>query len=307
METKAKKSLGQHWLKEEKYLDLIVDTADPTADEIVLEIGPGTGLLTEKLLKLAGKVIAVEKDHELVDSLRKKFKEEIKNSKIDIIEKDILDFDPTSCFSSSREFPRPKGAERLAVSPPQPLGNGSPANPSALSPAHKKSSYKIVANIPYYITGAILKKFLTAGHQPEKMVLLVQKEVAERIVARDGKESILSISVKVYGKPRLVLKVPAGAFSPPPKVDSAILEIKNISKNFFTKEKIEEKAFFRVVRVGFSSKRKTLLNNLGALFGRKETQIGLKNCQIAENTRAERLTLPNWLCITREFTKAAKK
>ena len=275
----AKKSLGQHWLKEEKYLNAIVDAAHPSTDDVILEIGPGTGLLTEKLLKLSGKVIAVEKDRELITGLREKFKNEIKEGKLDLIEKDILDFDPSTKL---RTF-----------------------GPEALKSYNLP--YAIVANIPYYITGAIIKKFLTTDHQPRKMTILVQKEVAERIVARDGKESVLSISIKAYGEPRLIGKVPAGAFSPPPKVDSAIIEIANISKKLFLDAKIQEKSFFKVVRVGFSSKRKTLLNNFGALFGRNDTKIMLKQCQIAENTRAERLTLENWLCLTKEFTKITKK
>ena len=178
----AKKSLGQHFLKSERALSSIIESAKISPGETILEIGPGLGVLTEKLLDAGAKVIAVEKDDSLFVFLKEKFGE-----KINLIHEDILDFDSND------------------------LGK-----------------YKIVANIPYNITGAILEKFLSADNQPESMVLLVQKEVAERIVARNNKESILSISVKAYGDPKYIEKVLAGSFVPAPNVDSAIILIKNM-------------------------------------------------------------------------------
>jgi 16S rRNA (adenine1518-N6/adenine1519-N6)-dimethyltransferase len=163
--------------------------------DIVIEIGPGKGALTEKLLERAGKVIAIEKDCELVKFLQEKFKKEIENGKLELIEGDILKLRITN---------------------------------------YELRKYKLIANIPYNITGAIIKKFLTEENQPEKMVLLVQKEVAERIVARDGKESILSLSVKAYGEPKYIMKVSKRFFSPEPKVDSAIIAINNISRGRFS-------------------------------------------------------------------------
>ncbi len=148
--------------------------------------------------------------------------------------------------------------------------------------------YKLVANIPYYITGASIRKFLESDCQTECMTLLVQKEVAERIVARDQKESILSISVKAYGDPSIISKVPKRYFTPEPKVDSAIIHIGNISKNNF--KKVTEKAFFKVVKAGFAQKRKTLGKNL--------SQIGAKLPNwLSEKVRAEDIKLSDWFSI----------
>ncbi len=229
---KAKKSLGQNFLTSQSAVSKIVDTADPRGDDIILEIGPGKGVLTKKLLFFAGKVVAVEKDDNLFEFLKEKFKKEIEANKLDLIHGDILDFDP-NIFSF-----------------------------------YKDLNHKLVANIPYNITGAILKKFLSAETQPELMVLMVQKEVAERIVAKDKKESILSLSVKIYGEPKYIQTVKAGSFSPAPKVDSAILLIENISRGGFVNGRHgvstleREMRFFEILRAGFKSKRKKLVSNL---------------------------------------------
>ena len=156
--------------------------------------------------------------------------------------------------------------------------------------------YKIIANIPYYITSRFLRTFLESDCQPSLMVLMVQKEVAERIVAkgklarRRGGESLLSISVKTYGRPEIIRKVPAGYFSPAPKVDSAVIKISGISKNFF--QDIGEKKFFETVKKGFSQKRKMLINNL------KAKKDDFTACNIDEKARAENLSLEQWKCLT---------
>ena len=267
---RAKKALGQHFLKSQSIVSDIVNAGNINTNDIVLEIGPGKGILTEKLLSCAGKIIAVEKDKELVEYLKEKFKEEIESEKLTLINKDILDFDITSY-------------SLLTI------------------------NYKLVANIPYYITAAIIKKFLITPHQPEHMVLLVQKEVAQRIVARPeqgrrarGKESVLSISVKAYGTPRYIKKVPARYFSPPPGVDSAILSIEGISKDFF--RDIDEEKFFTVVKTGFAHKRKLLIRNIEPL---TEDKRGLKEifklCDIPEKTRAEDISLQDWKCLTQKI------
>ena len=224
---KAKKSLGQNFLKSKPALNMMCSAGEVNEKDIILEIGPGKGALTEKLLKKVEKVIAVEKDRGLVIFLIEKFKNEIENGKLELIEGDILGFNIVDYLLPT-------------------------------------TSYKLIANIPYNITGAILKKFLAgdppADGQPTKMVLLVQKEVAERIVARDGKESILSLSVKAYGEPKYIMKVSKRFFSPQPKVDSAIIVINNISRKKFAG--VSEKKFFEVVRAGFAHKRKVLIKNL---------------------------------------------
>ena len=156
----------------------------------------------------------------------------------------------------------------------------------------KDGGYKVVGNIPYYITGALFKKFLAAPHQPSTLVFLIQKEVAERI-ARSAKESILSLSVKAYGTPKYIKTVPAGAFSPPPKVDSAILAVENLSRKNFKNAAHEEK-FFMLVKKGFAQKRKFLSSNLGP----SHSNI-LQNVGVNPKARAEDVPLGAWLEISR--------
>ncbi len=165
----------------------------------------------------------------------------------------------------------------------------------ALPPECREGVWKLVANIPYYITGALLKKFLSGENQPSHLVFLIQKEVAERI-ARSKKESILSLSVKAYGEPRYVKTVPAGAFSPPPKVDSAILAVKNISRKHFSSPK-EEERFFALLHAGFGAKRKLLASNLKPLLGEGATER-LERAGIPRNARAEDVPLGAWLTLS---------
>ncbi len=254
---KAKKHLGQNFLKSGKALRDIILAAKISEKDTVVEIGPGKGALTTKILESAGKVIAIEKDRDLIPGLTEAFQEDIKNKKLVLLEDDILTFDLTKL---------PK-------------------------------KYKVVANIPFYITGAILEKFLESDHQPECMALIVQKEVAERVVARDGKESILSMSVRVFGEPKFVGKIPARYFSPEPKVDSAILLIENIKNMLKNKEKDE---FFKFVKAGFSQKRKTLLKNLTGLGIKRELlEEKFKELNIDPTIRAEKLSLQTWLSLIR--------
>ncbi len=160
-------------------------------------------------------------------------------------------------------------------------------------------AYIVAANIPYYITGEIIRKFLETATPPRALALLVQKEVAQRI-ATDAKESILSLSVKAYGRPKLVAKVPRGNFSPPPSVDSAILLVDNISKKFF--DGISEKAFFDCLHAGFASRRKFLANNLGVKFGKTETARALAACDINAKARAEDVPLEKWKCLVQNIS-----
>ena len=260
---KAKKYFGQHFLTSQKALFYMVSAGGIHKDDLVLEIGPGKGVLTEKLLELAGKVIAIEKDAELIPLLKERFAKELESGRLEILPKDILKFDPEIL----REYKKP---------------------------------YKLIANIPYYITGAIIEQFLGASHQPERMVLLIQKEVAERIIARDqlsgnlgGKQSILSIAVSVYGTPKIISKVPAGAFFPSPKVDSAIISIKNISRKFF--DGMSEQKFFEVLKFCFSRKRKQLLGSLTEYLGDRTKALSvLQKAGISEKARPETLLKEDW-------------
>jgi 16S rRNA (adenine1518-N6/adenine1519-N6)-dimethyltransferase len=251
---KAKKSLGQHFLNSQEALLRIIEAAVFLEGEFVLEIGPGQGVLTEKLLEISSKVVAVETDSRMVNFLQHKFGKEIRNGKLVLIEKNILELDPLELKN---------------------YGN----------------SYKIVANIPYYITGEILRQFLSADFKPKGAVLLIQKEVAERIVVKDSKQSILSVSVAVFGKASSAGVVKAEDFIPAPKVDSEILVIEEINNDFF--REVDEKKFFETVRRGFSHKRKVLLNNF-----EKEDRIKiedyLKSKNLSLKIRAEKLTITDW-------------
>lgn len=263
---KAKKSLGQNFLKAKSVVYEIIKTANLNSKDIVLEAGPGKGILTQSLLQTAGKVIAVEKDDNLILFLQKKFAKEIKNNKLALVKGDILDFD----------------FKKYGL---------------------KNGNYKIVANIPYYITGKFLRKTLSSDIQPSKMILLLQKEVAERI-AKSGKGSILSISVKAYGEPKYVKTVKAGNFNPAPKVDSAILFIDNISREFFTEHKgqsfvesfngISEEYFFKIVKTGFAHKRKFLISNLRDFMDKENLEKIFERIKINKKTRAENLSVEEW-------------
>ena len=252
---KAKKSLGQNFLNSDGALDAIVKAGRVVKGDTVLEIGPGKGALTRRILDTGAKVIAIEKDDRLIPVLQDLFSKEIKSKQLILIHGDILELDVSNY--------------RL-----------------------RTTDYKLIANIPYYITGEITRKFLSGNFQPSLIVILVQKEVAERIISKDGKESILSISVKVFGTPKYIQTVKAGSFFPPPKVDSAVLLIDNVSKNNF-KSNDEEKTFFEIMKTGFAHKRKTLSSNLKQIIP-KEKLLALG---INENERAENLSLEDWLKI----------
>lgn len=258
----AKKSLGQNFLKSEAALAQIIQAARLDGTETVLEIGPGKGALTRELVRASGRVVAIEKDDQLSRDLHAEFATEIANGKLAILNADILDVEPDTRM----------------------LG----------------SAYKLVANIPYNITGAIIEKFLSTKFQPTMMVLLVQKEVAERIVAvdrasgRPDKESILSIAVKAYGAPRYVATVKAGSFVPAPKVDSAIIAIDGISRNHFPTPH-HEQVFFQVVKTGFAHKRKTLAGNLKNTWEPEIVDAALAAAELPPAVRAEEVRIGTWV------------
>ena len=262
---KAKKSLGQNFLNSDGALDAIIKAGRVTKGDKVLEIGPGKGALTKRLLETGANVVAVEKDDRLIPILEDLFAKEINTKKLTLIHGDVLKFDPSLYGLKAKE-------------------------------------YKLIANIPYYITGEITRKFLSGNFQPSLIVVLVQKEVAERITTstqgsvkiKEGKESILSISVKAYGQPKYIQTVKAGSFFPPPKVDSAILLIDNISKKNF-ENIFKEQKFFYVLKTGFAHKRKTLSSNLK----RFTTKEKLSEFGINQKERAENITLEQWLEIAR--------
>ncbi len=265
MSHRAKKSLGQHFLRSNSAIKAIVASGEVGVGDTVLEIGPGEGVLTSALLATGAKIIAVEFDTDLIPILSEKFAKEISSRQFELIEKDIMKWSPADY-------------------------------------GLKSGSYKLIANIPYYITGAIFEKFLTEKNPPSCMVVLIQKEVATRIVARDNKESILSLSVKAFGTPKITAKVPASAFRPAPKVDSAVLAVTNISQKNFD-DGISPNSFFDVVHAAFAHKRKLLSRNLEKVAKKEDIQRAFSELELSPNTRAEDLSLPVWLKLTKILTK----
>jgi 16S rRNA (adenine1518-N6/adenine1519-N6)-dimethyltransferase len=260
-----KKSFGQNFLTSVPARIKIVEAGDLLPSDTVLEIGPGKGFLTRGLLEKGARVVALEKDEDLLPLLSEIFASEVTRGQLTLTEGDVLEFDPSA-------FLRPD-----------------------LSTSNLQSkSYKLIANIPYYITGAIISRFLSVVTQPSLMVILIQKEVAERIIARDKKESLLSLSVKVYGEPKIVCRVSAGSFFPAPKVDSAVLQVKNISRNNF-KNTYHEEIFFKLIHAGFAHKRKMAISAIQEAFSSHNMRELFDELGINQKARAEDVTLSTWL------------
>lgn len=263
---KAKKSLGQNFLKDAEILQGIVESANLSKDDAVIEIGPGQGALTELLAPKCKKIIAVELDDRLIPVLQEKFSD-VEN--IEVIHDDILKIN----------LPQLIEDQRL-----------------------KETSYKVVANIPYYITAPIIRLLLETKLPPKEIILMVQKEVAERISAKAGGMSILAVSVQYYATAEYLFTVPKTAFEPVPKIDSAVIRVtRNVERE--TQNKEETKKFFRIVKAGFSAKRKTLENNLsnGLHIDKKETLEKIKSIGFVKNTRAQELSVDDWKKLVDSF------
>lgn len=250
----AKKSLGQNFLHAPNVISAMAKAGEVGIDDKILEIGPGKGALTKKLLEIGAKVIAIEKDDRAIPFLNEKFLENVKSGQLSILNTDILEIDDNYLKN---------------------LGK-----------------YKIIANIPYYITGELIRKFLESHNPPEQMVIMVQKEVAKRIV--DEKESILSISVKVYGEAKYICTVPRKFFRPMPNVDSAVILIQNISKKFFEESGIDEKLFFEILKAGFAHKRKFVIRNLEDKIPKEILEKCWLNYNFPQDLRAENITVEMW-------------
>lgn len=266
------RSKGQNFLVNEEAYDRIVAAADIKPGETILEVGPGLGFLTAKLSKQAGKVIAVELDDKLAEILKTGLdSQDVRN--VEVVNKNVLDV--------------VVGSSHLA------FGDKRAQDARYQIPA---TSYKIVANLPYNITSVFLRKFLSeASKKPEMMVLMLQKEVAERIAAEPGRMSILAISVQFYADIEIIEYVPRHDFWPSPEVDSAIIKLKVKSQ----RSKVDERSFFRLVKIGFSAKRKMLKNNLSAGFqiDQKEAEEKITKAGLDPKIRAEDLAISDWLKI----------
>ncbi len=253
-----KKSLGQNFMHDPQALDKIIDSADLTADDAVVEVGAGTGSLTAKLAQRSREVFAIEVDQRLQPILEDRFDDA---ANVYLIFDDALKTDINTL-----------------------LGN---------------QAYIVVANAPYYISSAILWHFLEADLPPQRMVLTMQYEVAERIVAGDGVMNLLSVALQYYGVPRIISKLSPAVFWPRPKIQSAILRIETHKNAPVVVPSTE--AFFRVAKAGFSMKRKQLKNALSGGLGIKSARASELLCaaSIDPQRRAETLTLPEWARLTR--------
>jgi 16S rRNA (adenine1518-N6/adenine1519-N6)-dimethyltransferase len=256
MFVKAKKSLGQNFLKDETVIEQILVTADIGPDDQVFEIGPGTGVLTGALKSRAKQVVAMELDHELVERLTKHFEA---SQGVSILEGNILDVNLNEVLSQA-EF--------------------------------ETGKYKVVANIPYYITAPIIRTLLSLESAPKSLTLMVQKEVAERMTAAPGDMSLLSIMVQYYSDARITFLVPREVFDPVPKVDSAVVQL--IPKRRYDAER--DRKLFRIARAGFAARRKTLVNNLVSSFRLEKQKVEsiLESCELRSDVRAQALSVSDW-------------
>lgn len=256
---KPRKGLGQNFLVDRGALARIVAAADLSPEDTVVEVGPGVGHLTRLLSEAAGRVIAVELDSNLAALLRRELAD---RPNVEIVEGDILALDPAA-LADARATGRP---------------------------------YKVVANLPYYITSAALRHLLEAQPPPALLVVTVQREVADRITASPGDMSLLAVSVQFYGRPRRVARIPAGAFFPPPKVDSAIVRIDVYPPEERPVQVADTQRFFDIVRAGFGQKRKQLRNSLaaGLHLPSERVEAALARAGIDPHRRAETLSLKEW-------------
>jgi 16S rRNA (adenine1518-N6/adenine1519-N6)-dimethyltransferase len=248
---RPRKRLGQSFLQDRSVLRHIVGAAELSSGDEVLEVGAGTGVLTEALRQRATRVIALELDDSLYRVLSERF---ASASNVAVLHANALSFDPCEHFAGG---------------------------------------YKLIANIPYYITGQLLRHFLETRCRPCRLVLMVQREVAERMVAKPGGLSLLGVSVQVYATPKIVARVPAGAFYPRPKVDSAIVVLE--PKAVQLPPDVME-ALFTVARAGFAMRRKQLGNALavGLHLPRQEALDLLTGARIDPHRRAEMLSISEW-------------
>ncbi len=265
------KGLGQNFLIDEGALQRVAAAADIQPSETVLEIGPGLGSLTRHLAQYARRVVAVELDGALLPPLKEVLSP---FANVCIIHGDILQQDPAALVAEADQPPY---------------------------------GCRVVANIPYYITSAVIRHLLESRLPVRKIVLTIQREVAERITSGPGDLSLLALSVIVYGRPQIVGHIPAGAFFPPPKVDSAIIAIDLYPQPRIPANQLDD--FFRLAKAGFSQKRKTLRNALsgGLAWSPEKARAVLETAGIDPRRRAETLSLEEWQALLNAALPPAQK
>lgn len=256
-----KKSLGQHFLNSDYVPNKMCAAAGEIAGKTVLEIGPGTGALTREMLTRGAKVIAIEADQRALLALAEIFKAEIDRGQLTLHHHDARTLNPS----------------QFGLVP---------------------QGYIVISNIPYYLTGQLFRSLLATDCQPTTLVFLVQKEVAARI-ARDKKESLLSLSVKAFGHPTYICTIKSSHFTPSPKVDSAIVAVTGISHQYF--KTIDSHFFFALLHLGFGKKRKQLIGNLAETYGREKVATVLASLTLSPTVRAEDIPLEGWLQIAKQL------
>ncbi|GCE26643.1 ribosomal RNA small subunit methyltransferase A [Dictyobacter alpinus] len=260
---KPNKAFGQNFLIDRSVLQQIVQAAEITAEDEILEVGAGTGVLTRELAQEAKRVVAVELERDMLTLLADTTRQ---YANVELIARNLLFLDPAEVFG--------------------------------------QVPYKLVANLPYYITAPTFRHFLENANPPRILVVMVQWEVAQRIVAEPGDLSLLAISVQFYGQPKIISRVPAQAFYPAPKVDSAILRIDVHKEAPLSHE--ERDRFFKVVQAGFSEKRKQVHNSLthGLHYKNELVRGWLSQANIESSRRAETLSIEEWICLWRVIDQA---
>jgi len=274
------KGLGQNFLIDKKIVKKIIGAADLKSGDMVIEIGPGLGILTQELAKKAKKVIAIEKDPNLARILNNELRI-MKIKSIKVIQDDILKILssttahfqwaglPSPCLRAAAKFPIP-------------------------------NSYKVIANLPFYLTAPVIRKFLEADAQPKLMILIIQKEMAQRICSKPPRMNLLAVSVQFYAEPKIISYISKGSFWPQPKVDAAIIKIQ-ISK--CKSQNVNKELFFKVVKAGFSQPRKQLINNLSKKLriDKIKVESWLWKNNIQPSQRAETLSVKEWIKLTKSI------
>ncbi len=266
----TKKSLGQHFLNSPVVPRLMTEAGNVKEGDLVVEIGPGTGALTRELLATGARVLALEADRRAIDVLNETFKDEIATGQLEVTHLDARQLDLSS------------------------LGL-------------KDYSFKVVANIPYYLTGQLFRAFLSGKVQPSSLVFLVQKEVGKRATVhldRGEKESLLSLSISAFGEPKYIKTIGKGHFSPAPKVDSAIVLVENINRDRF--QDLNPDNFFAILHLGFGSKRKQLLGNLSQDYPRDFVTEVLTDLGLKIDIRAEDIGIEDWVKIAKRLSEGNK-